>query len=70
MAHVDNSPQAGGAFRCDDTDDYPLKGLQWGLCHIDERGSLWNYIVRFDIDPRLTYAHPLSYPLANNTNIF
>ena len=70
MAHVELSPQAGGAFRPDKSDDFPLQGLQWGLCHLDERGSLWNHIVRFDIDPRLTYAHPLSYPPANNNNIF
>ncbi|MEM7538810.1 MAG: family 43 glycosylhydrolase [Chloroflexota bacterium] len=70
MAHVDHSPQAGGAFRTEDTDAYPLKGLQWGLCHLDERGSLWNHIVRFDIDTRVTYKHAMSYPPVNNGSIF
>ncbi|RME43207.1 MAG: glycosyl hydrolase, partial [Chloroflexi bacterium] len=70
MAHVENTPQAGGAFRCSDTDAFPLKGIQWGLCHVDERGSLWNYILRFDADPRMSYTHPLAYPSANNSFIF
>jgi hypothetical protein len=70
MAKVETTPQAGGAFRCENTNDYPLAGLRWGLCHIDERGSLWNYIVRFDIDPRLTYIHPLIYPKSKSIYIF
>ena len=68
MARISNSPQAGGAFRCEGTDDYPLKGLAWGLCHIDERGSLWNYMLRFDIDPR--HTNPLTYTPSNSRSIF
>jgi len=70
MAWIDNTPQAGGAFRTESYDDYPLAGLKWGLCHLDERGSLWNHMVRFDIDARLTYMHSHSYAPANNNKIF
>lgn len=70
MAHVESTPQAGGAFRCEHPDEHPLKGLQWGLCHLDERGSTWNHIVRYDVDPRLSYKHALGYPAPNTTNIF
>lgn len=58
--------QAGGAFRCDDHDDNPLNGIKWGLCHVDERGSLWNHIVRFDLDPRHPYSYPLEYAKGNS----
>ena len=68
MAHVNNSPQAGGAFRCENPDEYPLKGLQWGLCHVDERGSLWNYMLRFDIDPR--HTDPLCHTPSRNASLF
>ncbi len=68
MSSILNSPQAGGAYRPETSDDYPLQGIQWGMCHIDERGSLWNYILRFDMDPRFTY--PLNYVPSNNHNIF
>lgn len=69
MAHVGATPQAGGAYRPDDSNEFALQGLQWGLCHLDERGSLWNHIVRFDIDTRPSYVHSLSYPPANNSSI-
>ena len=69
MAHVERTPQAGGPFRSPDTDDYPLKGLQWGLCHLDERGSDWNHIVRYDVDARLAYLHSHSYPPGRISNI-
>ena len=69
MAHVENTPQAGGAYRPENPDEHPLKGLQWGLCHLDERGALWNHIVRYDIDTRLPYVHAHSYPPANNSSI-
>ncbi len=66
MARLEgNTPMAGGAFRCDDHDDAPLAGLRWGLCHYDERGSLWNHIVRFDVDTR---KHPYDYPLEHGDN--
>lgn len=68
MSRITNSPQAGGAYRSKDTDDFPLQGIQWGLCHIDERGSLWNHILRFDMDPKFT--GPLNYIASNNRNIF
>lgn len=68
MAHVSNSPQAGGAFRCETPDEYPLKGLEWGLCHVDERSSLWNHMLRFDLDPR--HTNPLGYAASNNRSLF
>lgn len=68
MSRVNNSPQAGGAFRCNETDAYPLQGVQWGLCHVDERGSLWNYILRFDMDPKFT--DPINHVPSNNRSLF
>ncbi|MBB6428209.1 glycoside hydrolase family 117 protein [Algisphaera agarilytica] len=57
-----NTPWAGGACRCEDTDAHPLKGIEWGLGHIDEGGSEWNYIVRFDADPHNSSTCPSYYP--------
>jgi beta-xylosidase len=65
MAHVYDTPQAGGAFRGKHNDDCPLEGIRWGLCHYDERGSQWNYIVRFDLDNRHPYAFSHQYPKNN-----
>ncbi len=67
MAVVRDTPQAGGAFRCENTDRHPLEGLRWGLCHCDERNSYWNYMVRYDIDTRNNssrFAH--GYPKSNS----
>lgn len=70
MSHVENTPQAGGAFRCDTTDDGPLEGVRWGMCHCDERASNWNYLVRFDIDQRVNpYKFPLEYATSNIKDI-
>ncbi len=66
MSRVTDTPQAGGAFRGKNTNTSPLEGIRWGLCHYDERGSMWNYIVRFDLDMRHPYAVSHSYP-PNNT---
>ncbi len=66
MSRVTETPQAGGAFRCANHDDSPLEGIRWGLCHYDERGSMWNYIVRFDLDQRHPYAVSHKYA-PNNT---
>jgi len=65
MAHVYDTPQAGGAFRGDNNDSSPIEGMRWGLCHYDERGSQWNYLVRFDIDYRHSYVFPHHYPKNN-----
>ncbi|MFI3207427.1 MAG: glycosyl hydrolase, partial [Clostridia bacterium] len=66
MAVTENTPQAGGAFRGDNTDLSPLEGIRWGLCHCDERASIWNYIIRFDLDQRNDpYKLPLTYPIPN-----
>lgn len=70
MAHVSRTPMAGGAFRSACTDTHPLEGLRWGLCHVDERGSTWNHIVRFDVDKRLSYKIGFGYPAANTDCIF
>lgn len=64
MTHTENTPQAGGPYRCEDTDEYPLAGLSWGMCHCDERlGRMWNYLIRFDVDQRANaYRKPTAYP--------
>ncbi len=64
MALLEDTPQAAGLYRCEqeDADRTPLEGLRWGLSNVDERGSLWNYITRFDVDPRQNpYLLPLKY---------
>jgi len=70
MSHVHNTPQAPGAFRSGLQEQHPLEGMRWGLCHIDERGSMWNYIHRFDVDPRFSYKFGSGYPDNNSTSIF
>lgn len=65
MAHVQDTPQAGGALRSDNPDLCPLEGIRWGLCHVDERGSVWNHLVRFDVDTRHPYVRPMAYPESN-----
>lgn len=71
MAHVSDTPQAGGAYRSEYADRTPLEGIRWGLCHYDERGAQWNYLVRFDIDKRdKSYTFPLQYPTNNCGSIF
>ena len=70
MSYVTNSPQAGGAFRGNKNNTHPLEGIRWGLCHVDERNSLWNYILRFDSDPRFSYMLGHSYHEANTSSIF
>jgi hypothetical protein len=65
MAKVQDTPQAGGAFRSNNSDLCPLEGIRWGLCHVDERGGVWNYIVRFDADTRHPYCRPMQYPKSN-----
>lgn len=69
MAKVSDTPQAGGPFRCSNWDDSPLEGIRWGLCHYDERGSLWNYIVRFDLDMRHPYSLPHVYADNNSREL-
>lgn len=66
MAKVQDTPQAGGAFRSAYTDESPLEGIRWGLCHTDERNSQWNYILRFDLDLRHPYRIAHTYPKFNN----
>ncbi|MDC7233519.1 MAG: hypothetical protein PQJ58_09825 [Spirochaetales bacterium] len=34
-----------------------------------ERGSLWNYIVRFDLDQRHPYSHPHAYHPNNSREL-
>jgi len=70
MSRVNNTPQAGGAFRSKQNDTHPLEGIRWGLCHLDERGGLWNQLVRFDCDPRFSYRQALGYPKTNTNSIF
>jgi len=71
MSHVvSDTPQAGGAFRSPFGESHPLEGIRWGLCHVDERGSLWNHILRFDCDPRFSYAQAYGAPQANTQSIF
>jgi hypothetical protein len=66
MAKVQDTPQAGGAYRSSNPDLCPLEGVRWGLCHYDERGpEVWNYIVRFDVDTRHPYRRPMQYPMSN-----
>ncbi|MDY0289140.1 MAG: hypothetical protein RBR15_09985 [Sphaerochaeta sp.] len=65
MAKVQDTPQAGGAFRSKNPDLCPLEGIRWGLCHVDERGGVWNHIVRFDVDTRHPYCRPMKYPKSN-----
>ncbi len=65
MASVYDTPMAGGAFRCENYNDSPLEGVRWGICHYDERGSMWNYLMRFDIDSRHPYGFPHQYPKVN-----
>lgn len=62
MSHTQDTPQAGGAFRCEDTHSNPLAGIRWGLCHVDERASTWNYIFRFDTLPLSPDIFPHNYP--------
>lgn len=62
MSVTQFTPQAAGAFRCVDTDSHPLAGLKWGLCHVDERASAWNYIFRFDTVPGPADTFPVDYP--------
>ncbi len=69
MSHVQNTPQAGGAFRGKDLDRCPLEGIRWGMCHVDERGTQWCYIMRFDLDTRLAYCQGLAYPKINSESI-
>ena len=70
MSHVHNTPQAPGAYRAEISYQHPLDGVRWGLCHIDERGALWNHIVRFDTDPRFSYKFGLGYASTNTASIF
>lgn len=65
MSSVYDTPLAGGAFRCDNTDDGPLEGIRWGMCHYDDRGSQWNYLVRFDLDMRHPYGFSHKYAQNN-----
>lgn len=69
MSKVSDTPMAGGAFRPKNTNDSPLAGIRWGLCHYDERGSLYNYIVRFDLDMRHPYSLPHTYPINNSREL-
>lgn len=69
MAHVYDTPMAAGPFRTPITNASPLEGLRWGLCHVDERGSKWNYIKRFDTDFRHPYAFSHSYPENNSVGL-
>lgn len=66
MSKVSDTPQGGGTYRGDHNNDTPLEGIRWGLCHLDERGSTWNHIVRFDLDMRHPYSLSHQYP-PNNT---
>ncbi|WDR04798.1 family 43 glycosylhydrolase [Devosia rhodophyticola] len=70
MAHVSATPQAGGAFRSGKEEAHPLAGMQWGLCHLDERGAHWNYLMRFDADQRQGYRVGFSYPPSSAGGIF
>jgi hypothetical protein len=46
VAIVKGVPEALGLYRSSDTDESPLAGIRWGLCHSIE-GS-WHYIRRFE----------------------
>ncbi len=65
MASIYDTPQAGGAYRCENPNSSPLEGIRWGICHYDERGSLYNCLMRFDLDSRHPYAFPHVYPDSN-----
>jgi len=45
-SHIKSPPHALGLIRSLDTDQNPLEGLRWGLCH-EYRGG-WQYIRRFE----------------------
>lgn len=48
MAVIKGAPEAMGLFRADDTDDSPLAGIRWGLCHRYADNRQWQYICRFE----------------------
>lgn len=62
MSVTQFTPQAAGGFVCNDSDSHPLNGLKWGLCHVDERASQWNYIFRYDTLPLQADTFPYNYP--------
>ncbi|WDR04799.1 family 43 glycosylhydrolase [Devosia rhodophyticola] len=61
MAHVHSTPQAAGAYRPASSDGHPLDGIRWGMCHLNQQGSQWNYMVRFDVDPRHSHSIAMGY---------
>ncbi|WDR04800.1 hypothetical protein PSQ90_10785 [Devosia rhodophyticola] len=70
MAHVNNTPQGGGAFRSGEEEAHPLAGIQWGLCHLDQRAEKWNCLMRFDLDPRQSNRVGSGYPASNVASLF
>ena len=48
MAAIKGAPEAMGLFRPGYTDDNPLDGIRWGLCHRYDSEGHWQYIRRFE----------------------
>lgn len=48
MSHIKYGPPAAGLDRSIDTDESPLAGVKWGLCHKYVTYD-WQYIQRFEI---------------------
>jgi len=49
MGAIKGAPEAMGPFRPETpSDDSPLDGLRWGLCH--NVNCQWNYIMKFHVD--------------------
>ena len=48
MAVIKGAPEAMGLFRPDNTDESPLAGIRWGLCHRYADKRQWQYIRRFE----------------------
>ncbi len=47
-AVIKRAPEAMGLFRPANTDDHPLDGIRWGLCHRYDSEGHWQYIRRFE----------------------
>lgn len=45
---IKGGPEASGPFRAGESQDNPLEGMRWGLCHDVTKG--YGYIRRFDIN--------------------
>ena len=48
MSVIKGAPEAMGIFRTKNTDESPLEGIRWGLCHKYDSSWQWQYIRRFE----------------------